>query len=78
MTDFQKLDVLKHELSRKMSAARPAIAMGNSVVLHEETRRARGTYQEILQVIQAAPDANALWCQLERAGLLWPPSPALD
>ena len=59
MTDFQKLDVLKHELSRKMSAARPAIAMGNSVVLHEETRRARGTYQEILQVIQAAPDANA-------------------
>jgi hypothetical protein len=78
MTDFQKLDVLKHELAQKMCAARPAIAFGNSVVLHEETRRARGTYEEILQAIQADPTAKALWSQLESAGLLWPSSPAMD
>jgi hypothetical protein len=78
MTDLQKLDVLKHELSPKLSTARPAIFSDGTVVIHDGTQRARGSYDEVLEIIQASSDAKTMWRRLEAAGLLWPHRPDAD
>ncbi|HEX8200466.1 MAG TPA: hypothetical protein VF590_08260 [Isosphaeraceae bacterium] len=76
MNDLQKLITVKEALAQKSSlGVRATIMAEDFIILREGSKRARVGYDEALRIIQAAPDAEAMWSALEAGGLLWPRTP---